>query len=125
VTTPVPAPLDFADAPAAHVEDTPDTPTIATLVDFANAKHPRRDRPWTAAATLKHVVLALTSPTGERSLLVAGIPGDREAGMTRVEAALAPNSIEPATDEDFKAYPQLAKGYIGPGALGPQARPAG
>ena len=125
VTTPVPASLDFADAPAAHVEDTPDTPTIATLVDFANAKYPRGDRPWTAADTLKNVVLALTSPTGERSLLVAGIPGDREVDMTRVEAALAPHTVEPATDEDFKAYPQLVKGYIGPGVLGPQARAAG
>ena len=27
-----PPPLDYADAPAAHVEDTPDTPTIETLV---------------------------------------------------------------------------------------------
>ncbi len=125
VTTPVPEALDWSDAPAAHVEDTPDTPTIATLVDFANAKHPRSDRPWTAADTLKNVVLAVISPTGERSVLVAGIPGDREADMTRVEAALAPHTVEPATDEDFKAHPELVKGYIGPGVLGPQARATG
>lgn len=125
VTTPVPEALDWSDAPAAHVEDTPDTPTIATLVDFANAKHPRSDRPWTAADTLKNVVLAVISPTGERSVLVAGIPGDREADMTRVEAALAPHTVEPATDEDFKAHPELVKGYIGPGVLGPQARTTG
>src|SRR6187402_542728 len=37
VTTPAPPALDPAAAPAAHVEDTPDTPTIATLVDHANA----------------------------------------------------------------------------------------
>jgi len=125
VTTPVPPAIDFSDAPAAHVEDTPDTPTIATLVDMANARHPRPDRPWTAADTLKNVVLALTSPAGERSLLVVGIPGDREADMTRLEAALSPATVEPANEDDFKAYPKLAKGYIGPGALGPQARPAG
>jgi prolyl-tRNA synthetase len=125
VTTPVPPAIDFADAPAAHVEDTPDTPTIATLVDVANAHHPRPDRPWTAADTLKNVVLSLTSPAGERSLLVVGIPGDREADMTRLEAALSPATVEPANEDDFKAHPELVKGYIGPGALGPQARPAG
>ena len=125
VTTPVPPAIDFTDAPAAHVEDTPDTPTIATLVDVANERHPRADRPWTAADTLKNVVLSLTSPAGERSLLVVGIPGDREADMTRLEAALSPATVEPANEGDFKVYPKLAKGYIGPGALGPQARPAG
>ena len=33
VTVPAPEPLDFADAPAARRVPTPDTPTIATLVD--------------------------------------------------------------------------------------------
>ncbi|WP_062301525.1 proline--tRNA ligase [Demequina subtropica] len=125
VTTPVPAAIDWSDAPAAHVEDTPDTPTIETLVNAANAAHPRADRAWTAADTLKNVVLALTSPTGERSLLVVGIPGDRDADMTRLEAALAPFDVEAANEEDFAQHPQLAKGYIGPGVLGPQARPEG
>lgn len=125
VTTPMPASLDWADAPAAHVEDTPDTPTIATLVDHANAAHPRADRAWTAADTLKNVVVALTAPAGERSLLVVGIPGDREADMTRLEAALAPFGVEAATEEDFARHPELVKGYIGPGALGPQARAEG
>ena len=121
VTTPVPASIDWADAPAAHVEDTPDTPTIDTLVAVANERFPRPDRAWTAADTLKNVVLAVTSPAGERSLLVVGLPGDRDADMTRLEAALSPNQVEPATEDDFKAHPQLVKGYIGPGALGPQA----
>jgi len=125
VTTPVPPALDWADAPAAHVEATPDTPTIAALVDLANARYARTDRAWEAADTLKNVVLALTTPAGERSLLVVGIPGDRDADMARLEAALAPHTVEPATDEDFAAHPQLVKGYIGPGVLGPQARPAG
>jgi len=125
VTTPVPDALDWADAPAAHVEDTPDTPTIETLVSAANAHHPRADRAWTAADTLKNVVLALTSPTGERSLLVVGVPGDRDADMARLEAALSPHTVEPATEEDFARHPQLAKGYIGPGVLGPQGRPEG
>ncbi len=124
VTTPAPAALDIADAPAAHVEDTPDTPTIASLVAVANAAHPRSDRAWTAADTLKNVVIAATNPAGERGLLVVGLPGDREVDMTRLEAALAPATVEPATEEDIKKRPELVKGYIGPGVLGPQARPA-
>src|SRR4051812_21332876 len=51
VRVPAPAPVPYDDAPAAHVEDTPDTPTIATLVDLLNAEHPRADRAWTAADT--------------------------------------------------------------------------
>ncbi|WP_082098865.1 proline--tRNA ligase [Demequina iriomotensis] len=125
VTTPVPAAIDWTDAPAAHVEDTPDTPTIDSLVAAANAAHPRADRAWTAADTLKNVVLALTSPTGERSLLVVGIPGDRDADMTRLEAALAPFDVEAANEQDFAKHPELAKGYIGPGVLGPQGRAEG
>ncbi|WP_234985690.1 proline--tRNA ligase [Demequina sp. NBRC 110051] len=125
VTTPVPEAIDWADAPAAHVEDTPDTPTIETLVAAANAAHPREDRPWTAADTLKNVVLAATNPAGERGLLVVGVPGDRDVDLTRLEAALAPATVEAANEDDLKAHPELVKGYIGPGALGPQARPEG
>src|SRR6187455_1662099 len=61
VSTPVPASIDWADAPAAHVEDTPDTPTIDSLVAVANERFPRPDRAWTASDTLKNVVLAVTS----------------------------------------------------------------
>jgi len=118
VTTPVPDPVPFDDAPAAHVEDTPDTPTIDSLVALANARFPRADRPWTAADTLKNVVVATTSPEGERELLVVGLPGDREVDLTRLEAALSPATVEAAGDADFAAHPELVKGYIGPAALG-------
>ncbi len=37
-----PAPVPYDDAPAAHAEDTPDTPTIQTLVDHLNEKYPAR-----------------------------------------------------------------------------------
>ncbi|MFW7414005.1 proline--tRNA ligase [Demequina sp. SO4-18] len=125
VTTPVPDAVPYDDAPAAHVEDTPDTPTIDTLVAHANAHHPLPDREWTAADTLKNVVLALTSPAGERTLLAVGLPGDRDADMARLEAALAPAVVEPATEADFARHPELVKGYIGPGVLGPQSRTTG
>ncbi|PZR55385.1 proline--tRNA ligase [Xylanimonas oleitrophica] len=120
VATPVPDAVPFDDAPAAHVEDTPDTPTIDSLVELANARFPRPDRPWTAADTLKNVVLAVTHPDGTREVLVVGLPGDREVDVKRLEAALAPAEAEPAGDADFAAHPELVKGYIGPAVLGPQ-----
>lgn len=119
VTTVAPPALDFADAPAAHVEDTPDTPTIESLVAVANAAHPRPDRAWTAADTLKNVVLALVHPTGERELLVVGLPGDREVDLKRLVANVSPAEVETAVEADFAAHPELVKGYIGPGVLGP------
>jgi prolyl-tRNA synthetase len=118
VTTPVPDPVPYDDAPAAHVEDTPDTPTIESLVALANARFPRPDRPWTAADTLKNVVIALTHPDGERELVVIGLPGDREVDLKRLEAAVSPAEVVPATEEDFAAHPELVKGYIGPAVIG-------
>lgn len=115
VVTPAPAALPIEGQPAAEVHDSPKTPTIATLVDLANEKVKRTDgRAWTAADTLKNVVLALTSPEGKRSLVIVGVPGDREVDAKRAEAAFAPNEVEPATEEDFAKHPELVKGYIGP-----------
>jgi prolyl-tRNA synthetase len=98
-----------------EVVDTPNTPTIETLVAIANEKHPRPDgRAWTAADTLKNVVLALTHLDGTREIVVVGLPGNREVDMKRAEVAFAPAGVEPATDADFAKKPGLVKGYIGP-----------
>jgi prolyl-tRNA synthetase len=114
-TTVVPEPIPFDGLPPAEVLDSPNTPTIQTLVDLANHRYPRPDgRPWTAADTLKNVVLALTHPDGTRELVVVGIPGDREVDAKRVEVAFAPAEVEAATEEDFARTPGLVKGYIGP-----------
>ncbi|MDM4763495.1 proline--tRNA ligase [Galbitalea sp. SE-J8] len=112
--TPVPDPLPLDALPEPTVFDSPDTPTIATLVDLANAEQPRADRAWTAADTLKNVVLAVTHLDGERELVVVGLPGDREVELKRVEVAFAPADVEPATEKDFLDNPGLVKGYIGP-----------
>ncbi|WP_022881727.1 proline--tRNA ligase [Gryllotalpicola ginsengisoli] len=113
--TTAPAPLPVDGLPPAQVFDTPDTPTIATLVAAANRDHPRDDgRQWQAADTLKNVVLALTQPDGTRELVVVGVPGDREVDDKRAEVAFAPAEVEAATEEDFRAHPELVKGYIGP-----------
>jgi prolyl-tRNA synthetase len=98
----------------AVIHDSPDTPTIQTLVDLSNKDFPRDDRPWEAADTLKNVVLALTDQEGNRSLVIVGIPGDRDVDMKRAEVWFAPNAVEAATEEDFAKNTGLVKGYIGP-----------
>ena len=101
--------------PAAVVHNTPDTPTIQTLVDLANSAHPREDgAAWTAADTLKNVVLALTQLDGTRELVIVGLPGDRDVDLKRAEVAFAPAEVEAATEADFAKHPGLVKGYIGP-----------
>jgi prolyl-tRNA synthetase len=120
VVTPVPEKLAYDDVPAAHVEDTPDTPTIETLVDLSNARDDLRhaDREWTAADTLKNVVVMLKHPDGNREPLVVGVPGDRDVDMKRLEAQVGPAETEAFTEDDFAAHPALVRGYIGPKALG-------
>jgi len=118
VATPVPDPVDFDDVPAAHVENTPDTPTIDTLVAFADEHHARADRPWTAADTLKNVLVAVQYPDGTRTPLAIGLAGDREVDLKRLEAQFEPAEVLPFTEADFERHPDLTKGYIGPGVLG-------
>ena len=114
-TTLVPESIDFTAAAAPVVYDTPDTPTIQTLVDAANAAHPRPDdRPWTGADTLKNVVLALMFPDGTREIIAIAVPGDRDVDLKRVEVAFGPAEVEAANETDFLRYPALVKGYIGP-----------
>ncbi|MGZ4591383.1 MAG: proline--tRNA ligase [Actinomycetes bacterium] len=116
----------YDDVPPAHVEDTPDTPTIETLVALANGRDDlrRADREWEAADTLKNVVVKLRQPDGKTELLAIGVPGDREVDAKRLEAVVHPAVVEPFTDEDFTATPGLVRGYIGPAALGAD-KPAG
>ena len=118
VHTPAPDPLPYDDAPPAHVEDTPDTPTIDTLVDFANRQLPREDRAWTAADTLKNLIVMLIHPDGTREPLVVGVPGDRDVDEKRLAAQVEPALVEPFTEADFDTYPVLARGYVGPQVLG-------
>jgi prolyl-tRNA synthetase len=105
--------VDSSSTPAAMVFASPNTPTIATLVAFANQNHPG-SREWTAADTLKNVVLALVSPEGKRELVIVGVPGDRDVDQKRAEAFFGPNEVEAATEADFAKHPKLVKGYIGP-----------
>ncbi|WP_295775083.1 proline--tRNA ligase [uncultured Microbacterium sp.] len=106
-----PEPIAFDGFGEPVIFDSPNTPTIETLVAHTNAV---LDGEYTAADTLKNVVLALTHLDGTRELVVVGLPGDRDVDEKRVEVAFAPAEVEPATPEDFEKHPLLVKGYIGP-----------
>lgn len=111
VVTPMPAVPEPATG-ALTVHDTPDTPTIAALVDHANAHALGGRTDWTARDTLKNVVVTVHHPGREEELLLIGVPGDRDVDLKRLDAALAPGTA--TLFDDFASRPDLVKGYIGP-----------
>lgn len=114
VTTPAPAAIT-GERPALRVLDTPDTPTIESLVDHVNEHH---GLGVTAAETLKNIVVKVTTPgTGKSETLIVGVPGDREVDFKRLEASLAPGEPAIFEAEDFARHPGLVRGYIGPQVL--------
>lgn len=115
VRTAVPDPLPIDGQPEPTVHDTGDTPTIATLVDWANSAD--LGRRVSAADTLKNVMLKVRVPGGEWELLAIGLPGDREVDDKRLGAALEPADYALLDDADFARHAFLKKGYIGPKAL--------
>ncbi|MFG1636084.1 proline--tRNA ligase [Pseudonocardia alni] len=115
VTTPAPPAVPLDGLPAAQVHHTPDTPTIESLVTFLNA---HTERTFTAADTLKNVLVKTRQPgADEWELLGIGVPGDREVDMKRLEASLEPAEVALLDEADFARNGFLVKGYIGPGAL--------
>ncbi|NGZ69244.1 proline--tRNA ligase, partial [Vibrio aestuarianus subsp. cardii] len=130
VTTVPPKALDeaaMAQLPAAEVKDTPDSSTIAALVEVANSLVPRAEGEWTAADTLKCVVLTAVLDGDERQQFVVAVPGDRDVVLKRLEASIGEAlgvvgepPLEQATEADLKRHPGLVRGYIGPGQLNGQ-----
>ncbi|NYD36434.1 proline--tRNA ligase [Actinomycetospora corticicola] len=116
VTTTPPPEQSTDDKPEATVHDTPDTPTIDSLVAVARSLFPDRD--YTAADTLKNVMVKTRLPgADEWQLLGVGVPGDREVDMKRLEAAVSPAEVALLEDADFARNRFLTKGYIGPVGL--------
>ncbi len=125
VTSVAPEPLSqeqMDGLPAAEVKETPESTTIAALVDVANRIAPREDGPWTAADTLKCVVLTAVLDGDERRQFVVAVPGDRDVDLKRLEAFVGealgvPGEpiVEAASEADLKRHPSLVRGYIGPG----------
>jgi prolyl-tRNA synthetase len=98
---------DSKSAPAMEELDTPNTPTIDSLVDVLNAKY---GSGFTAADTLKNVLLL-----ADGKPISVLVPGDREVDLKRLEANLSGvQEIALFTDEDFAKHPDLVKGYVGP-----------
>jgi prolyl-tRNA synthetase len=111
-----PPAVDPSEQPQSQVLDTPDTPTIDTLVDRLNSLDLGRE--FTGADTLKNVVLRTHTPGTEGwELLVVGVPGDREVDLKRLGGQLEPVLVEQAGPEDLAKHPELVKGYIGPQVL--------
>ncbi|HZP49927.1 proline--tRNA ligase [Actinocrinis sp.] len=110
------AALDASAEPPLKAYDTPDTPTIDSLVEFFNGLD--LGRTITAADTLKNVVVKLRHPgVKDPEILIVGVPGDREVDLKRLEAAVHPAEVEMFEGEDFAKHPKLVRGYIGPQGL--------
>jgi len=99
-----PASKDF---PALEVLDTPNTPTIDSLVEVLNSQY---GGGYTGADTLKNVMLM----ADDKAIAVL-VPGDREVDLKRLQANLSGvTELRIFEEEDFAKNPQLVKGYIGP-----------
>jgi prolyl-tRNA synthetase len=101
------APSDSSDVPALEIFDSPNTPTIDTLVDLLNAKF---GGGYDGAMTLKNVMLM----ADEKAISVL-VPGDREVDLKRLQANLpGVNDLRTFEEADFAKFAGLVKGYIGP-----------
>ena len=92
---------------AIELLDTPNTPTIDSLVEILNKKY---SASITAANTLKNVLIM----ADEKPIAVL-VPGDREVDLKRLGANLPEvKDLRLFEDADFAKYPKLVKGYVGP-----------
>ncbi len=90
-----------------EVLDTPNTPTIDSLVELFNSKYSAN---ISAADTLKNVLIM----ADEKPISVL-VPGDREVDLKRLGANLSGvKDLRLFEDADFAKYPKLVKGYVGP-----------
>ena len=101
------APADSSKVEAMEVMDTPNTPTIDSLVSLLNE---RFSGGYTGASTLKNVMLM----ADEKAISVL-VPGDREVDLKRLQANLpGVSELRIFEEEDFAKFKGLVKGYIGP-----------
>jgi prolyl-tRNA synthetase len=105
--TTVVAAHDASATPALEIFDSPNTPTIDTLVELLNAKF---GGGYDGGMTLKNVMLM-----ADDTAISVLVPGDREVDLKRLQANLAGvNDIRVFEEADFAKFPGLVKGYIGP-----------
>ena len=96
------------DTPAAmEVFDSPNTPTIDSLVELLNATF---GGGFKASDTLKNVLLM-----ADDEAISVLVPGDREVDLKRLQANLhGVEELRLFDDGDFAKRPGLVKGYVGP-----------
>jgi prolyl-tRNA synthetase len=101
------AAVDSSAVPALEELDTPNTPTIDSLVDVLNQKF---GGGFTGASTLKNVLLM-----ADKKAISVLVPGDREVDLKRLQAGLSGvEELRVFEEADFAKHPGLVKGYIGP-----------
>ena len=100
-------PVDSGATPALEELDTPNTPTIDSLVQVLNE---RFGGGFTGASTLKNVMLI-----ADGKAISVLVPGDREVDLKRFQENLGGiHELRTFEDADFAKFPGLVKGYIGP-----------
>ena len=101
------AAVDSSTVPALEELDTPNTPTIDSLVAVLNEKF---GGGHTGASTLKNVMLM-----ADGKAISVLVPGDREVDLKRLQAGLpGVEDLRTFEESDFAKFPNLVKGYIGP-----------
>lgn len=101
------APGDPKAVPALEELDTPNTPTIDSLVAVMNEKF---GSGYTGADTLKNIMLL-----ADGQAIAVLVPGDRDVDIKRLQENLGGvHELRVFEEGDFAKYPQLVKGYIGP-----------
>ena len=99
--------VDSSATPAAEAFDSPNTPTIETLVELLNNKF---DGGFTGAHTLKNVMLM-----ADNKAICILVPGDREVDLKRFQENIGGiHELRVFEEADFAKFPALVKGYIGP-----------
>jgi prolyl-tRNA synthetase len=99
--------VDSTATPALEELDTPNTPTIDSLVQVLNE---RFGGGFTGASTLKNVMLI-----ADGKAISVLVPGDREVDLKRFQENLGGiHELRTFEDADFSKFPGLVKGYIGP-----------
>ncbi len=99
--------VDASQTPALEELDTPNTPTIDSLVAVLNE---RFGGGFTGASTLKNVMLM-----ADGKAISVLVPGDREVDLKRFQENLGGiHELRTFEEPDFAKFPGLVKGYIGP-----------
>ncbi|MBQ1273228.1 MAG: proline--tRNA ligase, partial [Aeriscardovia sp.] len=105
---------DFSSLPLPKEISTPGDGSIDSLEAFL-------EKEGISSQILKNIAVVLRAPDGKKSVAVVGLPSDRQLDLKRLEACLSPMEVSIAGEEDLKDHPELVKGFIGVGKVGPHA----